>query len=84
MNLLYLGQYYDNNMMDGSGWGWGIFMMVIMLAVIILVVSLIARSVNWHVPAGMSHDNALDIAKKRYAKGDLTKDEFKQLKEDIK
>jgi putative membrane protein len=84
MNPVYFAQYYDNNMMDGGGWGWGIVMMFIMVIVTVLIVALIVRSVHWHAPVSINHDDALDIAKKRYAKGDITNDEFKKLKEDIK
>lgn len=84
MNPTYFAQYYDNNMMDRSGWGWGILMMFVMIFVTFIIVALIIRGAHWHAPVGMNHDDALDIAKKRYAKGDITKDEFKQLKEDIK
>ena len=85
MSPTYFAQYNDNyRMMDGGDWGWGILMMLVMLLATIAVVSIIVRSTHWHLPAGMSHDDALDIAKKRYAKGDMTDAEFKRFKEDIK
>jgi uncharacterized membrane protein len=81
MNPAYFAQYYDNNMMDGGGWGWGIVIMSVMLIVTILIVGLIVRSVHWHAPSGMNHADTLEIAKQRYAKGDITADEFKKFKE---
>ena len=78
-------QYYDGyTMMDGGGWVWGLFMMLLWTGIIALVVVLIVRGVHWHDATGSgSSGDALGIAKQRYAKGEITKEEFEQLKKDL-
>ena len=38
---------------------------------------------TWVPGRGFEGDTALDILKKRYAKGEITKEEFEQMKRDI-
>ena len=78
--------YYDQPMMDGGGFGgvWGIFMMVswvILLVIVGLVVARVLRHYNGNMHHKVDH---LDIIKERYAKGDITKEQFEQLKKDLK
>jgi len=76
-------------------WPWvGMWIFpMIMFAVIIIVVFLFAGrrwgcwfpwsgTGRYRVEGGES-ESALDILKKRYAKGEITKDEFEQMKNDI-
>lgn len=75
-------------------WPWAgmwIFPMI-MFAIIILLFISAGRKwgcwAPWSSPGrfygeGMEPDTALDILKKRYAKGEITKDEFEQMKKDI-
>ena len=69
----------------GAGlWGlWGVFMVVVWGGLIALVV--------WGVMKLSKKDgeketknNALDIARERYAKGEISGEEFKQIKQDLK
>lgn len=80
----YMAQYYSHDMMDGGDWGWGLLMMLFWLAAIILIVALIIRGVHWQGNAGGKGEDAQEIAKRRYAKGEITKEEFEQLKKDLK
>ncbi len=50
------------------------------LALIILVVYFIVKSAG----AKRGPETPLDILKKRYAKGELTKDEFERMKDDLR
>jgi putative membrane protein len=68
------------------GWGWGmgfgwLFMIVFWVLVIIGIVYLIQA-----VARGSKKEDKetpIDILKKRYAKGEITKDEYDRIKEDL-
>lgn len=61
-----------------SGYGMG-FMWIIPLIIIVLAILLV---IKWARPVGIA-ETPLDILKKRYAKGEITKDEFDQKKKDL-
>lgn len=67
-------------------WGGGIVMWLIMLVVIGLVVYLIVAS-NHHrnqtFTSGSHSESPQDILRKRYARGEISKDEFERMKKDI-
>ena len=76
------------------GWGWngngdwwwigGIFMVIFWIAVILLIIWLVRRASGHHM--GMWHEgssNALEIAKTRYAKGEITQEEFDKIKKNL-
>ena len=81
------GNYFGNSMMGfGYGYGWigAIFMIVFWVLVILAIVSF----VSWLVrqSKGTTNDNgnqAMDILKERYAKGEINKEEFKAKKKDL-
>lgn len=77
--------HYNNgyDMMDGSNWGWGFLMMFFWAFVLILIVALIVRAFGSSRDDGHKTNNAVSIAKERYAKGEITKKEFEQLKKDL-
>jgi len=63
-------------------WGGG-FMMVFWWAVLLIGIALL---VKWIVSANKNHqatESALDILKKRYAKGEISKEEFEERKKDL-
>jgi putative membrane protein len=74
------------------GWGYGphmwfgggIFMILFWAAVVVAIV-LVVRYVakTSHGSQGQT-ESPLDILKKRYAKGELTKEQFDKMKEDLK
>jgi putative membrane protein len=66
----------------GMGSGGGLFMILFWILVIIGVVFLI-RLVIRGTKEGGRQETALDILKKRYAKGEISKDEFEAIKKDI-
>lgn len=78
----------ENIMMDGMGWGgmwFGPFFWLLIIGVIIWVVVI---SINNSRRKDLSNnfpqqESALDILKKRYAKGEITKEEFEQMKRDL-
>lgn len=68
-------------MMDGNWYGGGpLFMIVFWIIVLVLIVFLINQSVGKGKEAG---ESALEILKKRYAKGEIGKEEFEAKKKDL-
>jgi len=73
---------------EGMGW-WmvfgGIVMILFWVGVFALVVWVIARLVGHEgsrSAAGKKY-NPLDIARERYARGEITKEQFEQIKKDL-
>jgi putative membrane protein len=70
-------------------WMFPMFMPIVWILVIALILYLIfgrgssRRSWEPGPPALPPQETALDILKKRYAKGEISKDEFEQMKRDI-
>ncbi|HEY4696315.1 MAG TPA: SHOCT domain-containing protein [Candidatus Hydromicrobium sp.] len=78
------------NMMSGIFGGWGIIGMILMfifwallITGIILLVVWIVRRVSYP-GRDISHtDKAMETLKERYARGEVTKEEFERIKKDI-
>jgi len=73
-----------------DGWGWwmifgGIWMLLLWIAIIWLVVWGIRSLTRHREPREGTPEkrDALDIAKERYAKGQISKEEFEQIKRDL-
>jgi putative membrane protein len=75
----------------GSGWGIGsgmgigmlLFWGVIIVAIVLLIGGAFSKSGQPHIPADRS-DDALEILKKRYARGEIDKTEFEAKRRDLK
>ena len=73
----------------GMGWGWA--MMIGMMLFWVLVVGGIIWLVVWLArrPGGMAGEpgagarTPLDILKERYARGEISRDEFERMKHDL-
>lgn len=63
----------------GMGWGMGWGMWFIPLLLIILLIYFLVRN-NTHTKNG---ETPLEILKKRYAKGEINKEQFEQMKNDL-
>ena len=76
-------------MMGGWGTGWfGMIFMIIFWGLVIFgLVSLIRMLIQNTSSKGQtgvrSGSNAIDILKERYAKGEISRDEFESMKKDI-
>ena len=71
------------NGFEGMGWGWlglGMVHMLLFWVLVILGIIVLFRALN----SGPERDSdALDILKARYAKGELTLEQFEQMKRAI-
>ncbi|HBB37436.1 MAG: hypothetical protein UX02_C0001G0336 [Candidatus Moranbacteria bacterium GW2011_GWC1_45_18] len=81
------GNYYGH--MGGLGFGFGFVFMIIFWALIFFAVFALIRGFSGHA---CGHDlgehkqkekSALDILKQRYAKGEITKEDFEKMKKDL-
>lgn len=70
-------------MYGGYGYGMGgFFMMLIPLALIGLIIYWVVKSGS-RKPLRTGEADALDILKARYAKGQITEEEFKKIRDEI-
>jgi len=70
----------------GMGWFWTIIMVVFWIAVVVGIIFLIKWLVISTGAGGRgarSEDSPLEILKKRYARGEINKEEFEEKKKDL-
>ena len=65
----------------GLGWGGGLLMALVGMAFIVLVIWAVIKITNHH--PSTTNKTPIDIAKERYAKGEITKEQFEQIKKDL-
>jgi putative membrane protein len=67
----------------GMGWGMG-FGWILGIIALIVIIWLIVKAVNY---SNQSHDDngksALDVLKKRFAKGEISREEYEEMKKMI-
>ncbi len=69
---------------EGMGWGWIGLGMVHMLVFWVLVILGIVALTRWLAGRGSDGSaRAIDILKARYARGEITKEQFEQIRRDI-
>jgi len=69
--------------MWGHHWMFGGFMWVFWIVVLVALFFLIKWIVQQKPGDQKPDENALEVLKKRYAKGEIDKDEFEQKKKDL-
>lgn len=86
--LMFSSCYYPRgwHMMDdwghmSRGFG-GVFMWLIFLVLIGAVIYFVVRGEKW-MKRGEGDETALDILKKRYAKGEITRQEYEEMKKEL-
>ena len=70
---------------DGMGW-WMVFWMVLFWGVIVALVVWGVKKLTERGSSGSSTSekrDPLDIAKERYARGEISREEFEQIKKDL-
>ncbi len=72
----------------GAGWGWmamGWVMMVVLWALAVVGVVALVRAMDARRTTGESTraDAPIEILRRRYAAGELTKEQFEQMKRDV-
>jgi putative membrane protein len=73
--------HWDYGWGMGFGFGW-LFILLFWVLVILGVAYLIKMFVS-SAKKGEKEETALDILKKRYAKGEISKEEFEKISDDI-
>lgn len=64
------------------GWdGWGMFPLIMPFFMIVVVVAVLYLLFGRR--SGQGHESALDILKKRYARGEINQEDFERIKKDI-
>ncbi len=73
-----------------GGFGFGWIFMILFWGLIICGILALVRGVSGGGCCGMGHNNehsgkgnAMDILKERYAKGEITKEDFERMKKDL-
>ncbi|MFA7383504.1 MAG: SHOCT domain-containing protein [Desulfurivibrionaceae bacterium] len=64
---------------NGMGWGGGLYMLIIFVLIVVCGIMI----VRWSLRPGGREDSALEILKRRYARGELSKEQFEAMKKDI-
>lgn len=70
-------------MMDNQDSGWGFVMMLFWFAVLAILLAGVVYMLKNNVKNTDHKVKPLDIAKERYAKGEIKKAEFEQIKKDL-
>lgn len=70
----------------GMGWFWGILMFAFWFAVMVisfLLIRYLSLLIRDRGRAGKGEESALEILRRRYAKGEIGKEEFEEKKRDV-
>jgi len=65
------------------GYGGGMFMWILFLIIIGLLIYFIVHATKTKSQMPTQSESALDILKKRYAKGEISKEDFDRMKKDL-
>ena len=75
--------YQDANRRGMSGLLWGILVIIPMIGLLFLIIYIIIRETGARNMVS-GEKTPMDILKERYAKGEITGDEFRTMSEDLK
>jgi putative membrane protein len=77
------GMMNGYDMMYDYGWIYMILGMLLIVGIVLLIVWLIRQSGTESTRSSDRGETALEILKKRYAKGEISKEEYERMKSDI-
>lgn len=79
----YTGHHMD---FDRGGWFWMMIMMIVGVILVALVVYLLVRALSQGqmIYKTADQESPLDIAKRRYAAGEISREDFERIKNDLK
>jgi putative membrane protein len=71
---------------NGGGWLWMMLMMIIGTIIVVLIVYLLIKTFyRGEITSGTGvRESPMDIAKRRYAAGEITREEFERIRNDLK
>ncbi len=75
--------YQDANRRGMNGLLWGILVLIPVLGILFLIIYIISRE-NGGQKAMQGEKSPMDILKERYAKGEITGEQFRTMSEDLK
>jgi putative membrane protein len=67
----------------GIGFGFGWFLMILFWVILVLGVVYLIKLIAVGAKKGEKEETALDILNKRYAKGEINREEFEKIKNDL-
>ncbi|MDD1696664.1 MAG: SHOCT domain-containing protein [Methanoregula sp.] len=75
--------YQDANSRGMNGLLWGILVLIPMMGILFLIIYVIIRETGGQ-KAMPAEKSPMDILKERYAKGEITSEQFQKMSEDLK
>lgn len=75
--------YQDANKRGTNGLLWGILVLIPMIGILFLILYIIIRETSGQ-KAPPAEKSAMDILKERYAKGEISSEQFQTMSEDLK
>lgn len=75
--------YMGSGMNSMHFWGAGLIMWIPLIVLAVLLIYLVFQSSKSNGSNRTHQETPLDILKKRYARGDITKEQFEQIKKDL-